>query len=80
MKTKELKDMTLQEIQDLGELYSKEFGELLETFFNDRPLLKKIVVRHKNHPFSPAIIFHPGDKISAECTFGQYDFLIVPNY
>lgn len=79
MKTKELKDMTLQEIQDLRELYSKEFGELLETFFNDRPLLKKIAVRHKNHPFSPVITIHPGDKISAEITFGHYDFLIVPN-
>ena len=79
MKTKELKDMTLQEIQDLRELYSKEFGELLETFFNDRPLLKKIVVRHEYRPFSPTITIYPGDEISAECTFGQYDFIIVPN-
>lgn len=39
---KDIKDMTLREIEDLQSQYKKEFCEVVEQFFEERPMIDRI--------------------------------------
>ena len=48
MKRKDIKDMTLREIEDLQSQYKKEFCEVVEQFFKERSMIDRIWLYESN--------------------------------
>ena len=45
---KDIKNMTLREIEELQSQYKKEFCEVVEQFFKERPMIEKVWLYESN--------------------------------